>query len=100
MRILVTGYKGFIGHNISQYLIGKGHVVEGWEFMENAVPDPSAYDWVIHLGAISDTTFTDVEQIMSNNFENSDFLNEINIKTNERQQLLNRSKAIFARTDL
>ena len=33
-------------------------------------------------------------------FENSDFLNEINIKTNERQQLLNRSKAIFARTDL
>ena len=71
MRILVTGYKGFIGHNISQYLIGKGHVVEGWEFMENAVPDPSAYDWVIHLGAISDTTFTDVEQIMSNNFENS-----------------------------
>ena len=32
--------------------------------------------------------------------ENSDYLHEINIKTNERQQLLNRSKAIFARTDL
>jgi len=71
MKILVTGYKGFIGQNLSQYLISKGHEVEGWEFMENAVPDPSAYDWVIHLGAISDTTCTDVEQIMANNFENS-----------------------------
>ena len=71
MKILVTGYKGFIGQNLSQYLISKGHEVEGWEFMENAVPDPSAYDWVIHLGAISDTTCTDVEQIMANNFESS-----------------------------
>ena len=33
-------------------------------------------------------------------FENSDFLHEINIKTNERQQFINRSKAVFARTDL
>ena len=33
-------------------------------------------------------------------FENSDYMNEIKIKTNERQQFFNRSKAIFARTDL
>ncbi len=71
MKILVTGYKGFIGQNISHYLMSKGHEVEGWEFMENAVPDPSKYDWVIHLGAITDTTCTDVEKIMSQNFENS-----------------------------
>ena len=32
--------------------------------------------------------------------ENSDYLHEINIKTNERQQFFNRSKAIFARNDL
>lgn len=71
MKILVTGYKGFIGQNICQYLMSKGHNVEGWEFMENAVPDPSSYDWVIHLGAITDTTSDDVEQVMAQNFENS-----------------------------
>mgnify|MGYP001408979267 FL=1 len=71
MNILVTGYKGFIGQNMCHYLMSKGHKVEGWDFMDNAVPDPSGYDWVIHLGAISDTTFTDVEQIMAQNFENS-----------------------------
>ena len=71
MKILVTGYKGFIGQNLSQYLISKGHEVEGWEFMENAVPDPSAYDWVIHLGAISSTTERNVELIMDQNYEYS-----------------------------
>ena len=71
MKILVTGYKGFIGQNICQYLISKKHDVEGWDFMENAVPDPSSYDWVIHLGAITSTTSTDIEQIMAQNFENS-----------------------------
>lgn len=71
MKILVTGYKGFIGQNMCAYLQSQGHEVEGWEFMENAVPDPSAYDWVIHLGAISSTTYTDVDNIMNQNFEYS-----------------------------
>ena len=71
MRILVTGYQGFIGQNMCGYLSQQGHEVEGWEYMENAVPDPSGYDWVIHLGAISSTTCTDVEQILSQNYENS-----------------------------
>jgi ADP-L-glycero-D-manno-heptose 6-epimerase len=71
MKILVTGYKGFIGQNMCAYLQSKGHDVEGWEFMENAVPDPSAYDWVIHLGAITSTTYTDVDKIIEQNFEYS-----------------------------
>ena len=71
MKILVTGYQGFIGQNLCAYLSLCGHEVEGWEYMENAVPDPSGYDWVIHLGAISSTTCTDVEQILSQNYENS-----------------------------
>ena len=71
MRILVTGNEGFIGQNMCNYLLQQGHEVEGWEYMENAVPDPSGYDWVIHLGAISSTTCTDVEQILSQNYENS-----------------------------
>ena len=71
MKILVTGYKGFIGQNLSNYLLSQGHEVEGWEYMDNAVPDPSAYDWVIHLGAITSTTYTDVDRIMEQNFEYS-----------------------------
>ncbi len=71
MKILVTGYKGFIGRNMCAYLQSKGHDVEGWEFMENAVPDPSSYDWVIHLGAITSTTYTDVDRIIDQNFEYS-----------------------------
>jgi|TARA_B110000908_G_scaffold170042_1_gene228538 ADP-L-glycero-D-manno-heptose 6-epimerase len=71
MKILVTGYKGFIGQNMCNYLVGQGHDVEGWDYVENCVPDPSGYDWVIHLGAITSTTYTDVDQIMEQNFEYS-----------------------------
>ena len=71
MRILVTGYKGFIGRNLSNYLLTQGHDVEGWEYVDNAVPDPSTYDWVIHLGAITSTTYTDVDRIIDQNFEYS-----------------------------
>ena len=69
MNILVTGNEGFIGKRLCQKLIEAGHTVEGFEYKENVLPDPSAYDWVIHLGAISSTTETDVEKIMNQNFE-------------------------------
>lgn len=71
MRILVTGYKGFIGSNLALYLQAQGHEVEGWEYQPGIIPDPSTYDWVIHLGAISSTTFTDVDQIMEQNLDYS-----------------------------
>lgn len=69
MKILVTGHKGFIGSNISQYFLSKGHEVEGFEFVPGVIPDVSAFDWVIHLGAISDTTETDVDKVWEHNFE-------------------------------
>ena len=71
MKILVTGYKGFIGSNLSLYLQAQGHDVEGWEYVPNTIPDPSGYDWVIHIGANSSTTETDVDLIMEQNFEHS-----------------------------
>lgn len=71
MRILVTGHEGFIGKNLALHLMNAGHEVEGWEYIPNVIPDPSSYDWVIHLGAISSTTYKDVEQIMEQNFEYS-----------------------------
>lgn len=69
MKILVTGHKGFIGSNIALYLQSKGHEVEGWEYMPNVIPSTENYDWCIHTGAISSTTYTDVNQILEQNFE-------------------------------
>ena len=70
MRILVTGGAGFIGQNLIQH-IEKDHTVEGFEYTPNVYPDPSKYDWVIHLGAISSTTETNVDKILTQNYEYS-----------------------------
>jgi len=69
MKILVTGHKGFIGSHMAQYLVHKGHEVEGFDYVENVVPAVDQYDWVIHLGAISSTTERDVEKILMQNLE-------------------------------
>lgn len=69
MKILVTGYKGFIGKNLCNYLLLNGHEVEGYDYVPNTIPDPEPYDVVIHLGAISSTTETNVELIMEQNYE-------------------------------
>ena len=69
MRILVTGNQGFIGKNVASYLQQQGHEVEGWEWEPGVLPHTEGYDWCIHLGAISSTTYTDVNQILEQNFE-------------------------------
>ena len=69
MKILVTGHKGFIGSNIALYLQSQGHEVEGWEWAPGIIPSTEDYDWCIHTGAISSTTYTDVNQILEQNFE-------------------------------
>ena len=71
MKILVTGHEGFIGSNLALHLQSQGHEVEGWEYIPNTIPDPSNYDWVIHEGAISSTTETDIDLIMEQNLEHS-----------------------------
>lgn len=69
MKILVTGHKGFIGSNIALHLMNQGHEVEGWEWEPGVIPSTEDYDWCIHTGAISSTTYTDVNQILEQNFE-------------------------------
>ena len=69
MKILVTGHKGFIGSYIANYLATKDHEVEGFEWVENVVPNVEGYDWVIHCGAISDTTERNVEKVWRQNYE-------------------------------
>lgn len=69
MKILITGPEGFIAQNLITHLMSAGHEVEGYSYKENTLPDPEPYDWVIHLGAISSTTETDVEKVLKQNYE-------------------------------
>lgn len=68
-KILITGARGFVGQNMVQYFLAKDYDVDGFEWVPNIIPDVTRYDWVIHLGAISDTTETDVDKVWEQNFE-------------------------------
>jgi ADP-L-glycero-D-manno-heptose 6-epimerase len=66
MKILVTGHKGFIGQYFYKRL-QKDHVVDGYEWGQQ-FPGYD-YDLIVHLGAITSTTETDVEKVMKQNYD-------------------------------
>ena len=66
MKILVTGHKGFIGKNLTVELVSDNHEVYTYEW-GGAPPNVKGLDWVIHLGAISSTTETNVRKILDQN---------------------------------
>ena len=72
MKILITGYKGFIGRNMVDVL-KPNHVLYGYEWGEE-LPNVEEVDLVMHLGAISATTETDVEKILNQNYDFSCWL--------------------------
>lgn len=67
MKILITGHRGFIGQNMLNELTNN-HEVSTYEWGD-PFPVLKGLDWVIHLGAISSTTETDVEQVMRQNYD-------------------------------
>lgn len=80
-KILVTGYKGFIGTNMMLWCRGLGYEVEGWDWDPNPEmwPTVELYDWVIHLGAVADMSEQDVEKCLKQNYDFSRWLfNECN----------------------
>jgi len=66
MKILVTGYKGFIGSNMVKML--DPHTVTGLEWGE-PLPNITDFEWVIHMGAISSTIERDVNKVMTQNYD-------------------------------
>ena len=66
MRILITGYKGFIGQNMVKAL--DDHELSLYEWGEPAY-DLSGLDMVIHLGAISDTRCQDWTALKQQNVD-------------------------------
>lgn len=80
MKILITGHQGFIGQNLTLYL-QNDHELFGYEWQEENLPEVEGFDWVIHVGAISSTTETDVDKVILQNYEFSKWLyNQCNIK--------------------
>jgi ADP-L-glycero-D-manno-heptose 6-epimerase len=80
MRILVTGCNGFIGKNMIGWLQQEdGWHIDGYDWHPTERPDVSGYDWVIHLGAKADMSDNDVESILKQNLDFSQWLfNECN----------------------
>lgn len=80
MKVLVTGYEGFIGRNMMSWLHQfEDWQVDGWSWDYEDRPEVNHYDWVIHLGAVADMTDTDVDKILTQNLEFSQWLfNECN----------------------
>jgi ADP-L-glycero-D-manno-heptose 6-epimerase len=68
MKILLTGYKGFIGSHMFRALEAHGHQVDVYDWGE-ILPSIMEQDWVIHMGAISSTTERDVEKVMQQNVD-------------------------------
>jgi ADP-L-glycero-D-manno-heptose 6-epimerase len=71
MKILITGYRGFIGQNMTEYLAGHDLTFHEWG---DTLPNVRGLDWVIHLGANSSTTEKNVELIMQQNYDFSCWL--------------------------
>jgi ADP-L-glycero-D-manno-heptose 6-epimerase len=74
MKILVTGYKGFIGQNMVNALKDE-HELSLYEWGESVL-NLNNVQWVVHLGAISSTTETDVEKVLTQNLDFSIFLHK------------------------
>jgi ADP-L-glycero-D-manno-heptose 6-epimerase len=74
MKILITGYKGFIGQNVVNALKDT-HDLVMFEWGDK-YPDLKGIDWVMHFGAISATTERNVEKIMRQNYDFSVLLHQ------------------------
>ncbi len=80
MRILVTGANGFIGRNMLEWLAQEElWDIETWSWDQHNYPDVKKYKWIIHLGAVTDTSDANVDTIIHKNYEFSQWLfNECN----------------------
>ena len=67
MKILLTGFKGFIGSHLLKALRKNNDVIV-FEWGQK-LPSLKGLDWVIHTGAISSTTERDVNRIFNQNYD-------------------------------
>lgn len=69
MKVLITGYKGFIGQNLVKYIKDNTDwELSLYEWGEDIL-SVMEQDWVIHIGAISSTTERDLDKVMRQNVD-------------------------------
>lgn len=69
MKILITGHNGFIGRNMMSWMLNEGWDVHGWSIGEEEFPKVEDYQWVVHLGAVTNPNERDVDRILKLNLE-------------------------------
>ena len=97
MKILVTGSNGFIGQNMVNALEPHHEVFKNEWGM--SFPKVKGLDWVIHLGAISSTTETNISRIYRQNVEFSIKLYEECIKHNVKFQFASSASVYGLKSD-
>jgi ADP-L-glycero-D-manno-heptose 6-epimerase len=75
MKILITGHRGFIGQNALKHF-QSNHEIICWDWSKYRPILDSSYDWVMHFGAITSTTETNVEKVLNQNLDFSIWLIE------------------------
>lgn len=67
MKVLVTGHRGFIGQNMVKELEKNNHEWVGYEWGDRPY-SLKGIDRVIHIGAISSTTYQNTRQLLLQNY--------------------------------
>lgn len=73
MRILITGHKGFIGGRAVEFF-SNDHEIVTYDWHTTNRPNLNGIDCVMHFGALSSTTESDVERILQQNLDFSIWL--------------------------
>lgn len=97
MKILVTGSNGFIGKNLINKLQDEHEIIKNEWGM--SFPSIKNLDWVIHLGAISSTTETNISKIYRQNLEFSIKLYEECIANNVKFQFASSASVYGLKSD-
>lgn len=101
MKTLITGFRGFIGSNLYRELLSKDGKIYGWE-KHNDYSDPQLEDIVkdvdviFHIGAISDTSLQDANEMMWYNYHCSKILFDLAQKHN-KQVVYSSSAAVYGK---
>ena len=71
--IIVTGDRGFIGSELTQYLVHRGYTVHSMDWADRGktwtATEP--IEWIFHMGAISETNVHDWEDLTCKNIEDT-----------------------------
>lgn len=86
MKVLITGNYGFIGSHAQREFTNLGHQVTTYDWNPDKLPNVEGLDWVLHFGAISSTTETNIAKVMRQNVDFSIWLYEECAKYNVNLQ--------------